>query len=497
MRTGLLVLLLVMAPLAGCMAAEDQSSGDESPRTVEPQVGSNTSGETQAPPSEEQATQTRASGSNGSKVRTPALTFTAPTELTTDANRGFEPSIELGPEGTVYITAHKANRTYEDDQLASWLWYSTDQGASWSEIASPADLHEKQPAQEGEIAVDDRGRLYFVDTYLADVTVSRWAPGPDGPTWEHSRPIMPTEHAVDDRPWLAAGGDGTVYYLAHGLGLTPRSETVPDGPPVPGDRSILHRSTDGGLTFQPVMSMQGIGWCTPAVDPTDAAHVAVGCSTGPDADDRMVAYSSSDRGETWTRTELPAFGVRPDAPIPAASAIDRAGTEYHAWVADERGVSQPADDAPGQLRLARSTGDGFDMLDVPAPNGSLSVPWLAAGDVGTVALLVHAADTLNTTDGADWFPYAIVSANATAAEPDWSMARLTEAPVATTEHPPADFSQIAVGPENTVHVAFGAEDHPCALGEGCYESRLADSVYHVRQLAGPNVPSAGSTAGGT
>lgn len=414
--------------------------------------------------------------------------FTDPKELTTDGLRGFEPSIEVGPNGTVFVTAHKANRTHEGDRLASWLWYSPDDGETWKELSSPLDLHRKLPAQEGDVAVDGQGRLYFVDTYVADVTVSAWDQAEAEPEWAFSRPAGPVAHSFNDRPWIAASGEGTAYYLAHGAGSR---LTGPDRDVAAGSRTILHRSTDGGWTFQPVHGFNvgsapnlASAFCQLAADPSDASHVAVSCTTHLGAGARVISFDSTDGGETWNRQRLPSIDTPGASPFRSVPAIGANGTVYHAWIEDQIATyADEPDDSPGSLYLARSTEEGFRVTEVPAPDGSLSTHWIAAGRPGHVALLVHAADTLDNGDGAEWYPYVIATDEAQARSPEWTVTRLGDQPVADDREPPADFSQIAIDPADLIHVAYGAEDHPCEVGSGCYESRFADSVYYVRETA--------------
>ena len=56
-----------------------------------------------------------------------------------------------------------------------------------------------------------------------------------------------------------------------------------------------------------------------------------------------------------------------------------------------------------------------------------------------------------------------MTTDAQASKPHWDLARLTEYPVATDGSEPEDFFEVAVGPENRIHVTFGREIEPGTL----------------------------------
>ncbi len=164
-------------------------------------------------------------------------TFRPPLRL--GNGQGYEPGIEIDSQGTVYVTAHKQSLVAEADRLASWLWRSTDDGLTFQDMSGVNGFSKTLWALEGDFAVDAKDRLYWVDTWAADNHFIRWSNR--GTTVDFVRPLVPSIEPLDDRPWLAAHGDGHVYYMGNiGVGTSARH------------RLSFHRSTDAGETFDPV-----------------------------------------------------------------------------------------------------------------------------------------------------------------------------------------------------------------------------------------------------
>lgn len=433
-------------------------------------------------------------GSNPSAPAPPAsagsVGFSPPVKLNGDGY-GYEPSIDVGPDGTLYVTAHKSSLTNEGARFASWLWYSNDNGASWKDLPSPGQLHEKLYAFEGDVAVDAKGRLYFVDTYLLDNTISRWSPGP---AWDYTRPFQGTA-ATDDRPFLAAHGDGIVYYVGNsdiaGQGTAlPALNNLQDEP---GSRSAiwLYVSEDGGLTWSSGHGFAGSGWCGLAPSQADDKSVFVGCARHaggavPGEGWGSTVYSSSDRGGSWVEFRLGDYEHGPTS-IPSM-AVDRAGNAYFAWGdGDPYGAGVAT-----RLRLARSTPTGaFEVLDVTPLEGTIQRIWVAAGDPGTVALTFYATADAKPGPASEWFAYALVTNDATKASPDWTLGLVDPEPVVIDDVSPADFFQCVVGPDNVLHVAYQRTPELIEYPERAIKGYRND-LFYARQVAGPNLADAGS-----
>lgn len=117
-----------------------------------------------------------------------------------------EPVVELGPDGTIYVSGAAGVGT------ASPVWYSRD-GQTFSELETPAHAREWTIGAEGDIAIDDEGRVYFVDTYVGGLVLTRWS----SPTqWDFTVPIAGLEPVLQDRPWMTWSDGKLVLYVNHG-----------------------------------------------------------------------------------------------------------------------------------------------------------------------------------------------------------------------------------------------------------------------------------------
>jgi len=201
---------------------------------------------------------------------------------------GYEPSLAVDSQGNMFYTAHKDLLWQESwDYLASWWFISTDNGQTWR---NPEDLAWNAPGvgakyvwagDEGDIAVDARDRIYFVDTTLADNNFHVFLGG--GDTYEYSKEQGST--LLDDRPWLTAQGDGVLHYLGN------------NGVSVNGARVWYYRSEDGGLTWTSGEPMVG-GWATIDAE-RFGEHVYVAQVYSDGGEQNIISYNSADGGHTW------------------------------------------------------------------------------------------------------------------------------------------------------------------------------------------------------
>lgn len=455
-----LALLVLVAGLTGCLGL-DEAPEDASPASAN---RTNDSEETQDDRVESRSIdEGNGTGDNATQEATgdatnetpgsasvPALAFREPIRLNGEGY-GFEPSIAAGPDGTLYATAARGFHEDPPEQRASWLWSSTDEGSTWKELPSPQQVHEKQPAAEGDIAVDDEGRLYFVDTYLADNTLSRWSLTEEGPSWDFSRPVQGTA-GVDDRPWLAAHGDGVVYYLGNNGPALPAPNNAQEGDPT--SRMWLYTSEDGGETFSLSHGFAKSWWCGLDASPADSETVAVMCSRiqgtytfgyhGLIEGYESVVYVSEDRGQTWTETVLKEHEDDPAAGFPAL-AFGQAGTPYATW-AEGTG--------PTELYVARPSQGTWEVFETTPFEGTLENAWVGAGSNGTVAITFYATEDAEPDEDTTWHAYAMVTDDAQAAQPSWQLTRLSEEPVAEGPHAPYDFFQNTVDASGVVNVVF-------------------------------------------
>src|SRR6266852_3825578 len=112
--------------------------------------------------------------------------FGPPVKVTPELGYGYEPTVVVDRFGNIFATAHKENwqlvlapdinsPTYT--RSMSWAWVSTDGGHTFDDIPglTSLSLEQHQFGDEGDMAFDDAGHLYFVDTNVADDTVTRWS----------------------------------------------------------------------------------------------------------------------------------------------------------------------------------------------------------------------------------------------------------------------------------------------------------------------------------
>ncbi|MGY8670397.1 MAG: hypothetical protein ACKVJ7_05040, partial [Candidatus Poseidoniales archaeon] len=207
---------------------------------------------------------------------------------------GYEPSLSIDSKGNMQITAHKDLRwggegtpfgpildgptdtwyACEDGEMtswdywASWFWVSTDNGSTWdhgdsfeptpgnlanSAIGSVTGGGSECLGDEGDIAVDNNDVVYYLDTTLEDNWWHRFTKG--GESYEMGSVCQRMNTmAADDRPWVAAQGDGIIHYLGNS-GATPPECTGDTG------RYWYYHSENGGNTFSQCYAMPG-GWST-------------------------------------------------------------------------------------------------------------------------------------------------------------------------------------------------------------------------------------------
>jgi hypothetical protein len=385
---------------------------------------------------------------------TAPLAFGSPVVL---GGPGYEPGIEIDSAGTIFVTAHKQSPTNQGTRLASWLWRSIDGGSTWSDMNGLATATRQMFAFEGDFAVDGLDRLYFVDTTLGDNHFYRYSD--HGATLDMVRPGV-FSYELDDRPWLAAHHDGYVYYLSN-------TGAKHDG------RLTIHRSTDGGATFDPIgFTFPNSGWGFIDADPNsdyvygvfDNFFYGQGIGSLPT---RMTAWISPDRGQTWTSVDIDGLDndfTGDGFPNVAVSPVD--GSVYALW-----------SDGPNVLKLARSTDHGttWSVYDITPFAGTFTFPWVTVAPNGSVGVIFHGATPTAAgrvygmiwressdclTDAND--PLSVCTGQA------WRVARLQTG----TAPRQVDFFQNEFTPTNALAVPYQANDN---------------LIRFVKQTSGPNL----------
>lgn len=332
--------------------------------------------------------------------------FGAPVKVTPDGGYGYEPAVAVDGFGNIFVTAHKENwqlvaapdlnsPTYT--RSMSWLWMSVNDGASFHDMPglTNLDIEQHEFGDEGDIALDDAGHLYFVDTYVGDNTISRWTiKGRDQVALDFSKPAIPTLQLVDDRPWVVAHGDGHVFYL----GNEGDKVTYPAGQGTgsgfgPG-RYTVYQSYDGGLTFDPLgYTLKDSGWCRGAADHAPGSkYVYVFCGNDGGSDDvftdvnpkgTLWAYVSSDDGHTFERYKAGSYLAYDSTTSWPTVTVSPDGSVWALYV-DATALDANNDPIGNKLVLfhSRDHGQTWSSQDITPAAGRYEYGWLALSPDG-------------------------------------------------------------------------------------------------------------------
>ncbi|MGQ0537056.1 MAG: hypothetical protein ACT4PT_13415 [Methanobacteriota archaeon] len=394
-----------------------------------------------------------------------ALRIDAVTEVTS-TGVAFEPSVKVGPDGTIYVTGPG----FAENRRHTRLWVSDDEGATFTEIqfADPATGVSNFPTGfEGDLAIDAAGAAYFVDLSLASSQLSRSTDG--GKTWSlRNAAVFPV--GGGDRPWAAASPADMVAVTWN---------QIPSG-------FWIAVSRDGGLTFPTQTYFEGTqyagagpvprGWVfagVPAIDATGAVYVGRASANGP------VLHKSTDGGASFAAHPVHETEAR-TAYLMTVPAVDAAGNVYVAW----------AEDLEGNVEVfyAASTdrGETFgEPVRASHHGGSSVMPWIAAGAAGHVAIAYYGAPDArgvpSETD-ADWYPFLVDVHDAASETPSFRIARMQDAPVLSApvcteglscdtggsqaSRALADYLQVAIDPMGRPQAVWMDEDGNVYWGRG-------------------------------
>lgn len=337
-------------------------------------------------------------GGDGATPSVPDMPWNFTVTVVDEAFKVTEPSIEVAPDGTIWITGPTGftrGATNQDPTVYSrdhGLFESTDGGATWTPN-TPIPTYGRDACPGGgdsDLAIAPDGAMFLVDLNLATVPIAVSSDG--GATWLFH--CQSNAVPVQDRQWVEASEE-YVWVMANQLPSGPmmwramRLGTPADGllfgPPaqVPisgpierdpesgtlylaGSARSIARSVDEGTTWTTHENGNENGNRGPfqnvAVD--DQGNIF---HTGAGSDGVWVA-ASADQGDTWAPTTL----IRPyeGEYMFAWGAATGNGTFFVAWYGkpDEADAYGPADgwylyaaqsssildgDANATLRVAR------------------------------------------------------------------------------------------------------------------------------------------------
>ena len=357
---------------------------------------------------------------------------------------GYEPSISITGNGNMFITAHKDLRWGGEDSpipiildpddpgpwwactdgeetswdyWASWFWASYDNGSTWGHgenfEPTPGNMlfanyiagGSECLGDEGDISVDAMGTVYYLDTTLED-------------NWWHTLTDQGTEYATgvcqrmntmaaDDRPWVAAQGDGIIHYLGNS-GASPPECTGDSG------RYWYYHSENGGNTFSQCYSVPG-GWSTIASQ-RDGAFVYIAQENADTQSGTVIVRISDDHGRgtgfgdgTWA----PPIEVGPrEGNCPEGYPV--VNTNENGTVAVVWADCPAGDTGPWEIRFAISYdyGVNWSTWNVSHINGIQMYPFVSISDDDLVVLAFYGLDFNDGgfegdyVEGEEWFLYA-------------------------------------------------------------------------------------------
>ncbi len=372
---------------------------------------------------------------------------------------GYEPSIASDSFGVLYYTAHKnVDRGYQDrintwgNQFASWFFYSTDNGKTWEVPSQPdpyGEIWKYALGDEGDIGVDARDYVYYVDTTLRDINIHVYA---NQGEWQYSNVFRKASEELDDRPWIAAQGNGIVHYLGNNAVTFPGHS----------GRYIYYRSTNGAQTFTMEADIPGNGWLHIDTE-RDGEHAYIVKETTTSADADIVIHISDDSGASWNWNDPVNIGHRdgPGGPPGEGSrwpvvAAGENGTVWVLW-----GDYEDAEYNGSRLFLGRSRdyGQSWNVTDITPFQGLHDYFWVSAGPNGSVGVSFYSTTDLPVEDSSEWFIYGGALLGAVEMEMDDIEINITKAdpnPVyaGTDYHALHDFHEDCFSPDGAFNIAY-------------------------------------------
>ncbi len=415
-----------------------------------------------------------APGGEGAPAGRP-LRFGPPVLVSPELSSAWEPLLLVDRHGNIFVTARKERsqlvlapdeRSPTMSRSMSYLWVSSDGGRSFGNVPGlPLDAENHEWGYEGDFALDDAGHLYFVDQTYADSTISRWTVSGLGEfAMDFHRPFLPTGQPIEDRPWLAAHGDGKVFYTVN-AGDPTLNQLGRDGGDAygPGRFSIYH-STNGAQTFDVVgRSLRGSGGCRPAADKRPGSRlVYVVCTNDggaespietPQGRGTLWAYVSEDDGETYSRYRIGDYNADAETYDWPLAAV---GPDGDVWVLynDADDVRREGDTfqiLTNRLMLYRSSDHGrtWARQDITPRTGRYRWGWLDVSSRGELGLGIHHRENENQP----WQVYASVFTPGSLPVLTPVDSRPVDADASRPE-PPAEFVGLGFAPDNTLAVAW-------------------------------------------
>lgn len=309
--------------------------------------------------------------------------WTDAVKVTPDNGHGYEPTLVVDQYGNAFATAHPENwqiavapdpNSPDGVRSQSWMWHSADRGMTWQNPPGLTVLsfEDQQAGIEGDLAFDAASHLYFVDTYGAEVTLTRWTVnGLDDVLFDFTLPFLSPLPNVEDRPWITAHGMGHVFYFGN------------DGTKAgDGARYTVQGSFDGGVTWDLTgVLLDDSGWCRPASDHSAGSHTVYAACTNDTG--TLYSYVSEDDGRSWQRYTM---GTYNDSDGTQSWPTIEVGPDGTVWVLYVDSDDLDAGGIPNTNRLVlfRSSDQGrtWTRKDVTPVPGRYQYAWLSVSPDG-------------------------------------------------------------------------------------------------------------------
>ena len=330
---------------------------------------------------------------SASRAGTPARHFSRPIAIDhTAGNSTGEPSIDVGPDGAIYVVAPDGPGVRAPGALGapglggSLIWRSDDKGAHWSFLGS---YDVPTGGGDTDVVVAPNGHLYASGlSYAACSTVST--------STNRGATFLPVPIAgcgqiplANDREWNALDGNDTLFTVI--------------GDTVTGGIDLIRSAVDNPVVLPslqiPVSGGTDHEWPgTVAVDQRNGMTYTVWQTTGSpdDCDDvRCAVPASSITPDRIMVSALPRGATTAPAPIQVASrrydafdsfvsnAVDRTGRVYVVWSERHPTLGQT------WTMLASSADAGRHWsapVKVNVGPRTTTFPWVTAGDGGRIAV---------------------------------------------------------------------------------------------------------------
>ena len=431
----------------------------------------------------------------------PGPSFDPAQKVTPFEGFGYEPAVVVDRFGNIMVTAHKENwqlaaapdvnsPTYT--RSMSWAWLSTDDGATFGDMPGWTSLSAEQHdfGDEGDLALDDAGHVYFVDTNVLDATFTRWkSTGRGALALESHRPLIPALQAVDDRPWVTAHGDGKVFYFGNeGDKVTYPNPggCVGKGGGCGAGRYTVYASSDAGETFDSIgTTLLDSGWCRPAADHAPGStfvYLFCGNDGGSDGVVGDVApvgtlwsFVSADDGKTWERYQAGDYQALDSTASWPTVVVSPDGSVWALYV-DATALDGNNDPVGNRLRLFHSLDHGrtWKEQDITPRKGRYEYGWLAVSRDGKKLGLgvYYKPDAASAwrAYGATWKPGQIPSLV--------SLDETNPVTAAGVADAPGDLMSSDFGPSGNLSVVWTR--YVFRADAGVTSAGLARDIYHAR-----------------